>query len=210
MDKVKGIYKEAYRQFGNSASAVCWPKGRQDLRFDRLITNFPENSGSLLDYGCGLAHFHDYASSRKLNYQYFGVELVEEFLNDCRKRLPEAPFFNLQEFQSSQSFYDYVICSGTFNIKYFDDNQENDKFFKEMISQLFSRTRRCLSLNLMTDKVDFQQPGAWHVNPGQFISFVSQNLSSRFVLDSSYMPYEFTVTIFKDDGIKRPENVFNI
>lgn len=210
MDKVKEIYKEAWKEFGNSPNAVCWPKGRQDLRFDKLIAHFPGTTGTVADFGCGLAHFLDYSSAKKLGYKYTGVEMVEEFLGDCRKRFPGIPFLTTSEFENSPEKFDYIICSGTFNIKYHDDPETNDRFFKEMISKLFQKCSICLSLNLMTDQVDFQQAGAWHVNPGGFLAYLRTNLSRRFVIDSSYMPYEYTVTIFKDDVIKRPENVFNV
>ena len=40
------------------------------------------------------------------------------------------------------------------------------------------------------------------------INFISKNLTRRFKIDHSYMPYEFCVKIFKEQEILRPENVF--
>ena len=33
-------------------------------------------------------------------------------------------------------------------------------------------------------------------------------LSPRLAIDQSYMPYEFTITLWKDSTIRRPENLY--
>jgi hypothetical protein len=60
----------------------------------------------------------------------------------------------------------------------------------------------------LTDKVDFQQPGAFHIAEPELVEFVRNRLSPRYTLDHSYMPYEFAVTVFKDQRVVRPDNVF--
>jgi hypothetical protein len=60
----------------------------------------------------------------------------------------------------------------------------------------------------MTDRVDFRQPQALHMNVEDIARFTRRNLSPRLVVDESYMPYEFTLVVFKDAEIMRPNNIY--
>ena len=80
---------------------------------------------------------------------------------------------------------------------------------KYILKYLFSIAKISLSVNFMTDKVDYMQIHAMHFNPAEMTNFVTNEITPRFTLDASYMPYEYTITMFKDFKIIRPDNIYN-
>ena len=70
-------------------------------------------------------------------------------------------------------------------------------------------TKKSVSVDFMTDSVDFIQDGAYHQNVADFLNFITTNLSKRCIVDMSTFPYEVTFTIFKNEEIIRPDNIYS-
>lgn len=210
MDKIIKQYKESFAEHGNSPKAVFWPKGRQKERFLALVKNFnTQNEFSILDYGCGLAHLRIFLNdifTQKVNYT--GADIVDDFIQENKVNLPNDNFILLTSHADVISEYDFIVSSGAFNMLYTSNVESHQKIIYDILSHLFSKTKVALSVNLMTDAVDFIQEGAFHQNVKELYDFASENLTKRLVIDQSYMPYEFTITLFKDQTIIRPENIY--
>jgi len=203
------MYEDAFRAHGDSAKSVLWPKGRQEERFNALTKYIRNNKGfSVLDYGCGLGHLKEYLDGRYNGVNYSGTDIVPEFIKTVKKKYPGSEFLFTNSHLKVTKNYDYIISSGAFNILYVDDKEQHKKIIFEILSHLFLKCTIYLSVNFMTDSVDFQQKGAYHQNVFELYNFVFANLSKRFVIDQSYMPYEYTITIFKNHDIIRSENIY--
>ena len=103
---------------------------------------------------------------------------------------------------------DHVVISGTFNII---DDQGREAYVKQVqdtLLHLFKLARASLAVNFMTDRVDFVQPQAMHMNVEVIMDFMRRQLSPRLRVDESYMPYEFTLVVLKDSEIVRPDNIY--
>jgi len=195
LERIAQQYREAFRRHGDSPAAVLWPKGRQDLRFAAL-TRFVQGSGfSVLDFGCGLAHLLPYLQERFGDVRYAGVDIVPEFIDACRRKFPSAKFGTIDEVEPT---HDYVLVSGAFNILYHPDAAMHQQLVFENLSALFRRATRLLSVNFMSDHIDYTQEGAYHQGIAPLLAHLRSAVSPRFVLDHSYLPYEYTVTVFKD------------
>ena len=201
-------YRRAYRQHGDSPAAVLWPKGRQAVRFAALSRSLRGGDFSVLDFGCGLAHLYPFLTARYSGVRYAGVDLLPEFIDACRTKFPEARFDLIRDAQDIADTYDYVLISGAFNILYDPSRSVHERMVFETLRSLFDRTARALAVNFMSDRVDFAQDGAYHQSVASLLAYVRDALSPRFVLDHSYMPYEYTLTVFKDAGIVRPDNLY--
>lgn len=205
------MYADSFKTHGDSPGAVLWPKGRQKERFDALTANIGgAKNFSVLDFGCGLAHLKDYLSEKFRSFEYTGVDIVEEFIEANKKKYPNATFMSVDEFITSLVKYDYSVASGTFNIVYEKDVEANKKYVMNTLKSIFERTNVAFAFNFMTDEVDFIQEGAFHINPSELYNYCKRNLSKRVLLNQSYMPYEFTITVWKDDGIVRPDNIYKV
>lgn len=212
-NKIKEIaktYSEAFEENGRSPGAVLCPKGRQDLRYSKMIENFDISGSSFLDFGSGLGHLYEYLNKQSKNFSYTGIDICQDFLDDCNSRFAKdgVEFIHLDHFQNRSATYDYVLSIGTFNIKYFDEVNENWKFITDTLRNLWQVTDKALILNWMTDRVDFMQDQAFHMPPEKIMDWGIKNFSNRFLINQTYMPYEYHITFFKNAQIERPGNVF--
>lgn len=202
------LYQEAFARHGDSPAAVLWPRGRQSLRFDALTRHFSGTAFSVLDYGCGLAHLKDYLDLRFSNYRYIGADVVPEFVHAVRAKHSVVPVHLVRNYAELVEPVDHVVISGTFNLIDGDISAHYLAYVQTALKHLFSICRVSLAVNFMTDRVDFMQPGAHHVNVESMYRFICEDLSPRLRIDQSYMPYEFTIVAFQDRGIVRPDNIY--
>jgi SAM-dependent methyltransferase len=202
------LYQEAFARHGDSPAAVLWPRGRQRLRFDALTRHFQDSDFSVLDYGCGLAHLKDHLDERCSAYRYVGADVVPEFVQAVKGKHPEAVVHLVSSHADVIERVDHVVISGAFNIVDGDSAEAYLVYVQNALEHLFSLCRISLSVNFMTDKVDFVQSGAHHVNVEAMYKFVRDRLSPRLLLDQSYMPYEFSLVAFRNHSIARPENIY--
>lgn len=202
------LYQEAFATHGDSPSAVLWPRGRQSLRFKALTRHFQDTGFSVLDYGCGLAHLKKELDERFSSYRYIGADLVPEFVQTVRRKHPDATVHLIRSHADLVEPVDHVVISGTFNIIDGNDGAAYLSHVHTALEHLFGLCRVSLSVNFMTDQVDFVQAGAHHVNVESMYRFVRNRLSPRLQLDQSYMPYEFTIVAFRNRNIVRPDNIY--
>lgn len=210
INKIIEDYSKSFMTHGDSPKSVMWPKGRQEERFEALLRFMPkENHFSILDYGCGLAHLIEYLEKKFKKFDYTGCDIVNDFIEHNSKKYKQSNFFNSRNKKINME-YDYTVVSGAFNILYYDDEVEHKKVVFETIKTLFKHTNKILSINFMTDQVDFKSPKAYHQNVKELYDFCYENITKRLNIDQTYMPYEYTITLFCDQEIQIPVNTYNV
>lgn len=209
IESVKKQYKDAFNTHGNSLDAVFIPKGRQLERFISLLTYVNAESFSILDYGCGLGQMASYIKQTFPKANYLGVDIVEEFISENNAKYDFGRFEIIRDCYDINENYDVITAAGVFNLLYVPDKKKHQQIVFENLTHLFSKTNNVLSVNFMTDQVDFIQEGAFHQNVIELYNFAKNNLTKRVALDESYMPYEFTFHFFKSQNILRPDNIYN-
>jgi SAM-dependent methyltransferase len=200
-DRVNEGYSEAFKKFGDSAAAVQIPKNNQAVRFESVLNFLPEPNGkalSIADFGCGLGHLNDYLVKKlERPFHYTGVEINPDFLEFNKKKDTSSSFVGRDEFFSNNERYDVITSIGTFNIIYADDETKHRYFIYAEIIRLWEKTDSLLHLNFMSSIVDYSQPRAYHQDLGDLYSFICKNISRNLIIDSSYLPYEFSAIIRK-------------
>jgi len=200
VDRLVGLYEDAFERHGATPAALQWPKGRQDERFRSVCRYLTDQPGhTLLDFGCGLGDLKAYLDKSHYELSYTGVDLVEPFVVEAQERYGIDAARKIEHIDDLVGRYEYVVAIGSFNIRYTPDEGENEEIVFEMIRELFDRCETMCAFNMMTDQVDFQQELAYHQNVGRLYEFVCSQLSRRIVIDQSYLPYEFTLAVWKDD-----------
>lgn len=202
-------YQNSFLKYGDTPSGVQWPKGRQNLRFKVLTSHLNiDKEFSILDYGCGLGHLNKFLKKSGYKYKYYGVDIVPEFIKEINLKYPDINSRLINSYLDLDNDFDNILISGTFNIFVGKDRNEYLDYVKETLIHLFKITKFSLAVNFLTDKVDFKQANSLHVNMNEMIDFFGKNLSPRIISDSSYMPYEFSLIVFKNHEILRPQNVY--
>ena len=201
------MYEDAYKEHGDSPSSLLTPKGKNEIRFEALKP-FLKNGKSILDYGCGLGYLLPFIQSQKGDIDYHGVDIIPDFIKANKLKYPHGKFSLITETEVIKKNYDIVFSSGVFNLKNYEDDSASRNYAFEKIKDLFEITKEVFVCDFLSKLVDFEQEGAQHFSIDEISNFCSKNLSKRFQIRHDLLPYEFTLVVWKEDKIKRPENYF--
>lgn len=209
IDSVINRYTKRYSEFGYSPKSLGWDKGKQDVRFDILSSQYNFENKHVLDIGCGFGDFNKILAKKTRNYKYTGVELVEALYLEAKTQnsgdnieFINANFLDFDE----KIIYDYAISSGVFNYKMLDNN--NYEFIEQAIKKILSICKDGLAIDFLSDKVDYQLENTFHSSPEKILS-IAYKYSRNIILRNDYMPFEFSLFIFKDDSFEKEDTVFN-
>jgi len=209
-EKIRILYKDGYRQHGDSPKALLTPKGRNSLRF-RAIDSFVVHKGiRVLDYGCGLGYLYGYLLEQGREVLYTGCDIVPEFLNACAKKYPAGFFKQIDALGKVEGEFDVVFSSGVFNLQTHHNISESKAYAFDKIAALYELAQEVLVCDFLSTFVDFEQQDAQHFSPGEIAEFCCRRLGRRFQIRHDLLPYEFTLVAWKDDSVKRPENLFSV
>ena len=200
-------YKSSFKKYGDSELSLMWSKNKFENRFQTLSSNIIQKENfSVLDFGCGLAHLKEYLDSKYDNYQYVGVDIVDEFIHFNQQKHNEVEFIKIVTYEEIQKKFDYIFISGVFNVLFKDSYEEQFKYICTVLVHLFEQTNGYLAVNFMSKDVDFINEESYHQDVKEIYDFVVRKISKRVIIDQSTMPYEFTLKVFKD--VEKIENVY--
>lgn len=208
-NEIKSLYSNSYRINGNSPASLLTPKGRQDIRFSVLDTLLKDHS-SILDFGCGLGHLFPYVYQKSKSITYTGFDITPEFIEDCTHRYPNASFQLINPNQTIKNIspFDIVFLSGVFNIVTHNDLEVSKQYAYSKLIELFTIVKDVLVCDFLSAYVDFQQHDAQHFSVEEISRFCYENLSRKFQIRHDILPYEFTLIVWKDATIQRPDNIY--
>lgn len=205
-DKIIKKYNNMLEKNGPTAKALGWTKNRQALRFKILIDNFNfKNGSSILDFGCGFGDLYKYLQEKEpTSLNYTGIDINKKIISEGLRMHPDADLRVLDlEKNSFEEKYDFVVSSGVFNIK----RDDSFAFFEKIFEKLFSTAQVGVAINFLSDKVDFFTEDSFHFSPESVLSN-AYKYSKRVILRNDYMPFEFTLVVFKDDQFDEDKVVF--
>lgn len=198
MRELKQLYRRQFQKHGVDPRSLFWSKGRQNIRF-RALSEYIDDGMTILDYGCGFGDFFTYLKSKKINVNYIGIDIIDEFIHEAKKINPDGNFLigNLGDHDLNTEI-DIVVVSGAFNMLYTDDEAEHEKIVFDLITKLYSLSRLGISIDFLTPDVDYKAPNGFHMDYSKLISWCINSLSRRIKFDHSYLPYEYCVHIIND------------
>lgn len=204
-------YEGSFRQHGNSPASLLTPKGKQGLRFQALLPALDRPGLSVLDYGCGLGHLLDYLNEHARHpFSYLGLDMVKPFVQHCQSQFsqPNARFEWADPTAPLAGQADVVFASGVFNLLLEGGADPTHAYMEHRLAELYAAASHCLVVDFLSEYVDFTQPAAYHPPVGRLLQFVMAQLSRRVVMRHDLLPYEYTLLIFKDQAISRPDNAY--
>lgn len=210
-DEIKSQYGRSFQEHGDSPKSLLTPKGRGALRFRSILPYLETGKSSVLDYGCGLGYLFEFLSGEGLDVDYTGVDMMPEFVATCRDKFGSSATFQHVGVDSVVPIgHDVIFASGVFHIRSHNERADAVKYAFERIEALFAAAERLLICDFQSPFVDYQQDDALHFGVDEVANFCASKLSRRFLIRHDLLPYEFTLIAFKDDTVKRPENVFGV
>jgi SAM-dependent methyltransferase len=203
------MYQERWTKYGHSAQALGWTKGKQPIRFDVLLSNLALENKSFLDVGCGFGDLNIALQKRCTAYQYYGIDIMPDFVKEATAYYGNKNVhFEIGNFISKEfsDTFDYVIASGIFNFKLNDG--DNYEYIRSTLVKMFSLSKEAVSVDFLSDRVNFQHKHSFHSNPEKILS-IAFEISKNVQLRHDYMPFEFSLKLFKDDSYAEQDTVFN-
>lgn len=195
--EVLNFYKQRFNKHGESVLSLGWNKPQEQLiRFQALVRNFDDllaKSNSVVDFGCGLAHFLPWLRNRGYAGQYIGVDIVDMFLEKNRQVYPGYDFISSESFLNLPVKYDLIFSSGVFTIPW---GENHAKMVLNTIEQLFDKCNYGLAFNMLSSYTIFKNPHYCYFNPLTVLKFC-QTLASECVLHAGYLPNDFTIIMRK-------------
>lgn len=212
---VNGKYLEAFHKYGYSPKSLLWGgELRQTIRFSELLKRFEiTEETSILDVGCGFADLYKFCVQRLgVTPNYTGIDYCSEFIKTAESeknekcKLIEGNFLTV----SNLDHFDYCVLSGifnSFNDEGYGGGDAENEFLRRVVAKMFSLCKIGISFNFVTDKVDYKKKNVTYYSPAQILDFC-YTLSRNILFDNTCMPFEATVTVFKDDSFDE-NRVFN-
>lgn len=202
-------YNNLYQEHGISPDALGWHKGNQFLRFEQLTFMWNLHKRSILDVGCGFGDFIKFLKKKGIDeFSYIGVDVMPDFIKEARKIYQtENVSFIHDDFINSQNIrkVDYAIASGTFN--YNMDASNGYDYIYENMKKMFELSNIAISIDFLSDKVDYTYKHNFNSNPAKILD-MAYSLSRRVLLNNSIFPFEFSITIYKNDSFNKKNCVY--
>jgi SAM-dependent methyltransferase len=198
LDDVRNLYTESLEEHGLDSKAVGWKDEQSHrLRFDKLAKVFlpDEEEATVADWGCGYGAMFPYLSNRLgpgLG-SYTGYDISEQMIAAARAAHvdPRAQFV----VGSDPEPVDYVVISGTFNVRFGASEEEWAAWVKDRLRQLTAVSRRGVAFNLLSSYVDWREPHLFYADPREFFDFCKRELSRFVSLLHDYPLYEWTIIV---------------
>jgi SAM-dependent methyltransferase len=191
IEKTIDRYNRRLEEFGETEKALGWgDKGRSQLRFMILTSQWDFSAASVLDFGCGFGDLYAYIAKQQAStFDYLGIDINPSLIEVARKRYPSTNFevLNILETDDIPQF-DYVLASGTFNAKL----ENNVEFIESCMTRMAKIARKGIAFNFLSNKVDYQSDITFHADPSEILNLFYR-FSKNVVLRNDYMPFEFTV-----------------
>lgn len=207
--RITTVYKDRFRTHGVSPQSLGWTKGKQALRFKTLLQGLSCDGASFLDVGCGFGDLNKTLAMRAQTYDYLGVDMVDDFIEVGRQtygtdriQFEKADFFG----QDLDRQFDHVLASGIFAFKL--EHMENYDYIGQMLSKMLDHCRVSVSVDFLSFYVNFERPGNFYADPATIFE-IGMGLTRNAAIFHNYMPFEFSLRLYKDDGYDDKTTVFN-
>ena len=174
-------YSQSYQRCGwNSVDS-------QYRRFWALTHHFDLSDSLVLDAGCGDGEFYEFAKENFPTCRYVGIDVSDKMLTIARQRFPKGIFMTADVLAHSGD-YDYVICSGAFNLKVPSPNE----YLAEILRNLFKKAQVGVSISLLSEPCDTLN----FYNPGDVFKMARQ-ITPYVDINHTYADNDFSVTLFR-------------
>lgn len=197
------FYSKLLKKYGYDPRSLGWGprKGKQTLRFEILCQIGNISNCSILDIGCGFGDFYGYLQFKKIKTNYIGIDINTDLIKLGKLIYPDARLqvtdFEEERFKRK---FDWVFFSGI------SSSECSYPYIKKIMTEMFRICKKGLAMNFVGGVVDYKVNTLFYSDPEKIYS-ITRSLSNRVIIRHDYMPYEFTVYVYKNNK-KTSNNIF--
>lgn len=203
-NKIYNYYQKLFDEHGISPKSVGWgsKEGKQSIRFEILCQIGDISNSTILDIGCGFGDLFGYLKYKKINSVYLGIDINDNLIDVGKKIYPGAHLehrdFEIKKFTKK---FDWVFSSGI------TSHGSNYSHLAKIMTEMYRICKKGFSMNFVSDNVDYTTKDLFYSSPEKIVSIV-KSFSNRFTLRHDYIPYEFTLYVYKNN-IKTKNHTFD-
>lgn len=209
------IYRDLYQKHKGTPMAVSSESlEHKKLRFKNICNIFKdEDDISVHEVGMGIADMNQYILDHNPNKNivYSGTEILEEYVDEAKKRFPLNSFYHRDIAESSfKDSYDFMLLSGVFHQRRESTIKDWEKFSQNILKNSFEMCNKGIAFNFISPFVDFYQTQVYYANLPKLLNFINDDLSRFFEIKHNYALFEFTIYVYKESYIKslHPQSEF--
>jgi SAM-dependent methyltransferase len=194
---VLDFYAQRWQEYGyDTRSLGIGSRESQEVRF-RVLAEIGNLTGAaVLDVGCGFGDLHAFLEQRGVAVRYTGVDLQPAFIEEARRRRPGDAFFcaDIESFEP-ETPPDYVLISGTFNVKFREDQED---WVFGVLGRMFGLARRGVGINLLSTRHDpgHYREDMFYCAPERALAR-AQEITRWVALRHDYLPHDFTLYLYR-------------
>ena len=185
IDTVYSKYIEEYSK--NQPECVGWLDGSENalIRNQKIYEAGIDEKDSVLDVGCGVAHFHTYLTNQGWNGKYFGVDPNKKAIDVIDENI-NAVHGTIEDLDNTK--YDWVIANGVFNLGL----KEEHSFW--IIENMISHANKGIIFNMLQAPYEDPKYEAYHPE------LIKQKLSKfdhrKIEIIEDYLKYDEEFTVY--------------
>lgn len=161
----------------------------QTSRYDVFLEHCLQNNQSVLDFGCGLGDFYQYAKDKGFTIEYKGIEIVEEFVKKAKEKYGDDINISSGNVLFDMTKYDWVFANGTFSVGFTEETMY------EHIEHLLGVANIGLCFNLLDANV-FTNDVQMSFLPDEMYKTIRDKYPDKDVkLVTGYTDDDFTIII---------------
>ncbi len=202
--KLNQYFTEKLAIYGTTPKGVDYNGSEaQEIRFAQLAKVIdPSQKFTLIDYGSGYGALFDFLARKGWDFEYYGVDLIEEMVIAGREAHKEFPNVHFTTNEKEAPLADYLLASGIFNVKMETAYDDWQKFVLQTLRQMNALCSKGFSFNLLTKYSDADRmaarPDLFFADPLLFFDFCKRNFSRNVALLHDYGIYDFAILVRKD------------
>ena len=205
----RAYYRSLLEAHGESPKSVGYnDTTTQNERFARLarVLEGQASPFTVHEVGCGLGHFGEYLQAHHPGAVYSGSDLVDEFVEACRRKFPGSTF-ELRDITADPPAgrYDFVTMSGTLNPRLATPAAEWRAHVLAVLEAMYGMARNGIAANFLTSygHTDKMRPELHYQDPAEILDHVTRNLSRHVEIDAAGPLYEFTLRVHRPEHVRR-------
>lgn len=189
----------------NDPAIVGWSTTAEQTLLFTLLTLYYNPSESILDVGCGrgdlfgfIQEKHNINQTDTVNVNYTGIDYNPNIVNIATKKYDNINVIATDILNMSDNDkYDWVVASGAFNLKDYDDMFE---YTTTVIDKMMNLSTKGIAFNVLTnlpDDLDDDTKNIYYVHDAsKWLEYLLRTYS-RVAIRADYMLGDCTFYIFK-------------
>ncbi|HSL31290.1 MAG TPA: class I SAM-dependent methyltransferase [Anaerolineales bacterium] len=202
--KLNEYFSEKLTAFGATPKGVDYNGlEAQERRFEQLVRVIdPSRPFTVIDYGSGYGAMFDFLQKRGWQFEYYGIDLIEEMVIAGRAAHKDLPHAHFTSQESELPLADYLLAGAIFNIKLDASYEDWQDFVVNTLRRMNALCSKGFSFNMLTRYSDAdrmaQRPDLFYGDPLFFFDLCKREFSRNVALLHDYGLYDFTILVRKD------------